>query len=312
MAFDFSTVVAPFRMQPGLRRMAAPATHLTPTGAGDAVVHEKLCVLRRCADEALLVAPGFDAAAALDALAAHAAAAHPAAFVRDALGAWSAPALGWSLQGGELRGRGAPDIGDCLRALPACWRLAGLLSLAFAEDLALVDGASGRIPWMAVCLPSRWAPQDKIGLHFAAIHAGVAEGQALVAAAEALVRLVTAGEHWERSVWTITASPRRDGHPRRVPDPGWPVGADPEALAARAFFRTERQTFLPLPQLRLAVFTIRVEVQPLAVALTSADAAARVHAALQSMSPAVLAYRGLAPARDGLLRWLEARRGAAQ
>ena len=55
------------------------------------------------------------------------------------------------------------------------------------------------------------------------------------------------------------------------------------------------------------MFTIHVEVQPLAQALADPARAARVHDALASMSPAVLDYRGLAAVRDRLLRWLAAR-----
>ena len=47
--------------------------------------------------------------------------------------------------------------------------------------------------------------------------------------------------------------------------------------------------------------------QPLAVAVDTAAKATRLHDALASMSPAVLAYKNLAPAREPLLRWLAAR-----
>jgi len=56
------------------------------------------------------------------------------------------------------------------------------------------------------------------------------------------------------------------------------------------------------------VFTIAVEVQPLAVAIADRDRAARLHDALATMTPAVLAYRGLTPVRDTLLGWLAAQR----
>jgi hypothetical protein len=48
-------------------------------------------------------------------------------------------------------------------------------------------------------------------------------------------------------------------------------------------------------------------VQPLAQAIDSADKAARLHAAIASMSQAVLAYRNLVAVRTPLLRWLEMR-----
>ena len=34
-----------------------------------------------------------------------------------------------------------------------------LLCLALAEDFAVVDGANGTLPWLAVALPSGWAPE---------------------------------------------------------------------------------------------------------------------------------------------------------
>jgi hypothetical protein len=52
------------------------------------------------------------------------------------------------------------------------------------------------------------------------------------------------------------------------------------------------------------VFTIRVMLRPLAEAVTRRDDAQRLHDALASMSDAVLAYKGLAPARERLLAWL--------
>ena len=46
MPFDFeAAVVAPFRMQPGLRRLAHGATQLTPLAPGGKHQREKLAVL---------------------------------------------------------------------------------------------------------------------------------------------------------------------------------------------------------------------------------------------------------------------------
>jgi hypothetical protein len=73
MSFDFAAVSAPFRMQPGLRRLAAGAHQLTPNRPGDRALDEKLAVLMSHAHQALLCAPAFDAGPALQALATHAA-----------------------------------------------------------------------------------------------------------------------------------------------------------------------------------------------------------------------------------------------
>ena len=306
MSFDFAAVSAPFRMQPGLRRLAPGARQLTPNRPGDRALSEKVAVLTSHAQQALLCAPGFDAAPALLALADHAAAEHPDAFDIDGA-RWHARHLGWSVNAGEVQGGGAAAIGACLSALPAHWRNAALLALAFAEDFAVIDGATARIPWLAVCLPSHWAPEEKIGRHFAQVHAPVADNQVLIAAGEHLARLVTGVERWERFVWTVTRHPNLSQHPQRCDNAPWPPDASADELVARAHFRTERQTFIPLPEHRQAVFTIHVELSPLTQALHTADQARQLHDALASMSPAVLTYRGLTDARERLLAWLDQR-----
>ena len=309
MAFDFASISTPFRMQPGLRRLATGVGQLTPNTIGSRALREKLAVLGAYAPQALLGTPGFDPAPALQALSRHAATEHPAAWTCDGGNNGHAHLLGWSVKDGDVteHSDALPEVGPCLRALPAEWRLPALLCLAFAEDFAIIDGKTAHIPWLAVCLPSGWAPEEKIGRHFAQVHAPVADSQLLVAASDHLARLVTGDERWERFVWTLTRHPWLHAHPARK-DPGpWPAEATPEQLARSAFFRTERQTFIPLPAVQQAVFTIHVELQPMADALAGATQARQGQDALASMSPAVLAYRGLTDARDRLLAWLAAR-----
>ena len=304
MPFDFSAVSVPFRMQPGLRRIASGTLQLTPNRSDSAALREKLGVLQHHPTQALLAAPGFDAAPALRALMRQAKAEHPDAFAWDGDHDFAARRLGWSIRGAALHGDGPSEIGACLHALPHEWRLPGLLSLALAEDFAVIDGASARIPWLAVCLPSRWAPEEKVGRHFAEVHGPVADNQLLITAADHLARLVTGADRWERFVWTVSAEPRLMQHPHHVPPTVWPAALDAGALAAHASFRTEYQTFIPLPEARQAVFTIGVESRPLTEAIDGPARARQLHDALASMSDAVLAYRGLTDARERLLAWL--------
>jgi dimethylamine monooxygenase subunit A len=162
------------------------------------------------------------------------------------------------------------------------------------------------VPWMAVTLPSHWAPEHKVGRHFAQIHAPVADGDLLRRAGAALTTLVAGTEHWERFVWNVTDQPRLHAHPDRVDPARWqqPVASDG---LPRAWLRTERQTFLPVPDGRQSVFTIRVHVQALDEAVAGTGKAQRLADAVRSMSPAVLDYRGLTPIRDALLQWLALR-----
>ena len=309
MAFDFDAAVsAPFRMQPGLRRLAAGSPQLTPLALGSRHQREKLAVLSAFWPQALVAMPGFDAGPALAALCRHAAAERPEAWDWDGARA-EARRLGTAVRAdGEIEqtSPGRFGLGDeisrCLQGLPAAWRLAGLLSLAFAEDFAVVNGRDGTIPWLAVALPSHWAPEDKIGRHFAAVHAPVADSELLRKAGDSLMRLVTGAERWERFVWNVTDQPRLHAHPARVDSRRWQHTA-----VSDAWWRTERQTFMPVPGQRQAVFTIHVEVQRLADAIDTPARAAALHAAIASMSDAVLAYRGLTAVREPLLAWLAAR-----
>ena len=135
----------------------------------------------------------------------------------------------------------------------------------------------------------------------------MADNALLVGAAGHLARLVIGVDRWERFVWSIASDPRLMHHPRHVPPTAWPAGLDAAALAAGASFRTEHQTFIPLPELQQALFTIQVESRPLADAIDTPARAMQLHAALASMSDAVLAYRGLGDARERLLDWLALR-----
>ena len=320
MSFDFAAAVSsPHRMQPGLRRLAVGAQQLTPTTAqernGSRHLREKLAVLWAYHPQALLCQPGFDAGPALAALQAHAAAEHPRALQLDD-GQLTAPALGWTLGAdGQPRslGNGWPEIGALLLRLPLAWRHTALLCLAFAEDFAVLDSATGCLPWLAVALPSLWAPEHKLGRHFTEVHAPVADNRLITGAAPHLIQLVTGPQRWERFVWTFSAHPRLHAHPDRVDPARWPAGLDVHTIAAHTWWRTERQTFIPVPGLlsgrRQAVFTIQVDSTPLALALTQAEQAGQVHDALLSMSDAVLAYRGLTAVQAPLLQWLAWRAG---
>ncbi len=307
MSNVFDTIAAPFRMQPGLQRLAPGSPQLTPSSLGSRTLIEKLQVLSSHAAHAFAATADFDAGPALLALMAQAAAEHPSRFSWDGAERFEALALGWAVRSTECTGEGPPEIGRCLRELPPAWRLTGLLSLALTEDFAIIDGANARIPWIAVCLPSRWAPEEKVGRHFAEVHAPVADNRLLMVAADHLARLVTGHDRWERFVWTITADARLAQHPQHARPVQWQAVDDADALSAVAHFRSERQTFIPMPDRRQAVFTIGLESRPLAEAIDSPARARQVHDALASMSPAVLAYRGLTAARTRLLQWLAVR-----
>ncbi|MBC5766201.1 heme-dependent oxidative N-demethylase subunit alpha family protein [Ramlibacter albus] len=195
------------------------------------------------------------------------------------------------------------DPAEALAAIGQREPFQGPVELAFEEDFAVLDGATGKLLWLCVCVPSHWAPEEKIGLPLAAVHATVADNALLLAASQQLVQLVTGNDAYERFVWTVTPSGRYDQHPKRHAREPWPAHLDDEAFAARCWLRAERQSFIPFGN-RQAVFTIRVMLQPLAQAVDTSEKAQRLQDSLASMSGAVLAYKNLATAREPLLRWL--------
>lgn len=315
MSFDFDAAVsAPFRMQPGLRRLTPGADQLTPMHPGSRHQREKLAVLTAYPHQVLVSAEGFDPAPALDAVCRQAAMEHPTRWSWDGNRAM-AHGLGVEVHRGQWRqvAPGTFGLGDevtrCLDRLPAAQRLPALLALAFEEDLAIVDGETATIPWICAALPSHWAPEHKVGHPFAAVHAPVADSERLRAAGEHLMRLVCGPERWERFVWNVTPHPRLHAHPDRVDPAGWTDGLL-AAFPAQAWWRTERQTFIPVPgTLGQAVFTIHVEITPLEAAIATASQAAALHAAIGSMSDAVRDYRNLRVVRPALLAWLAQRAG---
>jgi len=265
MPFSIDQIAVPFRMQPGMRRMAEGEAHLHRLAPHSALWQEKQAALD--AGAGLLQAPGFDARAALQAI-------HERALRDGALTpAHTAP-------------QGAAE-----------------LALMLEQDLAVID-ADGRLAWACICTPSHWAPEARIGQHLSELHAPVADGALLLAATLGLQKLIVAGDCWERHVWSISPSARHDQHPTRHQREPWPLHLDAAALARHCQLRVERQTFFPVPGAAQAVFTIRVMLQPLTEAVRTADQAAHLRAALASMSDAVLDYKNLTAAQPQLLQWL--------
>lgn len=212
---------------------------------------------------------------------------------------------------------------DSAPALDAIWRQAhrdGIatsdppqpLELALEQDLAVLDLASVSVPWMCVCVPSGWAPEEKIGRTLAAIHIPVADSGALSGRWSHLAALMTAGQAWERQVWTISPSSRFDQHPHRHAPAPWPDTDDLQRFASLCYLRSEHQTFFPAfdpagQPLGQAIFTITVALQLLPDAVRRPEDATRLQQSLASMSDAVLHYKRLGEARARLLSWLSHR-----
>ena len=134
---------------------------------------------------------------------------------------------------------------------------------------------------LAVSFPSGWPVRRRAGASLLDLHAPVADGERLQRAAPALSEALLTKGPYVQHVWGINPSGRLDDDP----DETYP----PEPV--RWHLRVERQTTLALPHLGRALFTIRPYLTP--VDELSAEQQRTLGAALQSLSPAAKAYKGV-------------------
>jgi dimethylamine monooxygenase subunit A len=201
------------------------------------------------------------------------------------------------------------DASDATADLGEAAPPAQSVALQLQEDFVILKNENDtlRTEYLSVCFPSRWDPREKLGLDFAAIHAPVADNQMLLAAGSSIMTMAFMKQPMLRHVWLIVPSSSLDQHPEQN-DYSWSETLkDSSPLLPRLFFRVERQTTWPLPQLSRAVFFIRVMMAPLTDVLAQAPERAReLRDALASMTPAVVEYRGMTAAKPRLLAELVA------
>ncbi len=277
-------VVAPFRMRPNLEKLdvAMPALLLRDELA-DVYQRERTQVLTTQPERAMV---GHANPATLE-------------LIRDLA------TSNWPVAAAET----ANDRYSGLPPLPQSEPTRRLTASALQEDFVILkhDGDTLRTEYLSVCFPSRWDPREKLGLDFSAIHAPVADNQMLQAAGSNLMTLAFMKQPMLRHVWLISPSASLDQHPNKN-EAWWAEAlANPLPLLPRLYFRVERQTTWPLPQIRSAVFFIRVMMCSLVDVLSVAtERTAELAATLRSMTPAVAAYRGMASALPRLLAELDA------
>ena len=177
------------------------------------------------------------------------------------------------------------------------------LALRWEPDFLLLrpdtDGLV-RLVGGAVCFPSWWALREKLGLPLTEIH-GIVPGLNAVLGGQIqtfLARLAP-GVSWERENWGLARTPELNLHPlRNLPR------LKPPLVLGEVWLRVEHQSFVALPQSRGILFGIRLKVHPLAEIAQDRAAAHRLQRALATMPEDVARYKGLAEAREDLLRIL--------
>lgn len=176
------------------------------------------------------------------------------------------------------------------------------------EDIAVmrVYAEGDRLVAAHVCAPSHWDPREKIGKGFAAIHEPVAGIEKVNAKAPAMMRALAKGGAFRRYGWSVTVDGRLNHHPE-VPrdfdgDVGEWSGREFDPSDPKLFARVERQVLAGLPEAGLVLFFIRVYTYDVAALPDESRRAFR--AALASMSPETITYKGLESSIGAILDWL--------
>lgn len=164
-----------------------------------------------------------------------------------------------------------------------------LLSPAADGQFILVGGA--------LCFPTSWALEDKMGLPLDAIHAAVPGlNDALDAPIQQFVARLKPGVGYLRSNWGLAATSERNLHPAlQRPRLGSPL--DPETI----WLRVERQMLARIPGTEGLLFGIRIETHPLRTLLADDGLRAGFHRAVRTMPSPLARYKGLAPVQAELL-----------
>lgn len=176
------------------------------------------------------------------------------------------------------------------------------LATLLQEDIALWTRAADGSEWLAaahLCFPNHWAAEDKVGRAFNVVHAPVAGFQRLAKAAPSLIDGMIAKGPFVRFAWGVATDAELNHHPRAAFQ-----GRQFDPLKPELYVRVERQTLHGFQREQGSLFTIRTYFLNCATELNANERAA-LCAAIRSMSPEALIYKGLTQSRDAVLEWLK-------
>ena len=172
----------------------------------------------------------------------------------------------------------------------------GLESIAIhlQEDFAVLqldEQGKNRLAYLNVCMPSGWAPEEKIGKPFHAVHAPVPHIEPINAKQDAIAKLmVNATRGAVRFAWTITDDAALNHHPKRDRSIEHPTPL-PDHPKGEPLLRVERQVIWGFPEHQSALFTIRTYLYPFESLMPEVRAA--LARAVAGMSQESLVYKNM-------------------
>ncbi|MGH7946337.1 MAG: heme-dependent oxidative N-demethylase subunit alpha family protein [Opitutaceae bacterium] len=195
-----------------------------------------------------------------------------------------------------------PAPGDsALSTLPAL-QVVHRLGRSLEPDLLFLsadEDGEFRLRGGALCFPTGWALDEKLGHTIEIIH-GVVPGlnAALAAPIRQFLSRLKPGTAFLRENWGVAATEEMNLHPSRgVAAPELPVALD------RLWLRVEHQALVALPVSRGIVFGIRIALHPLKEVAAGPYAQSFRHA-LGTMPAEMVVYKRLEQIREHLLNML--------
>ncbi|MFT5128059.1 MAG: hypothetical protein ACI8W8_001668 [Rhodothermales bacterium] len=174
------------------------------------------------------------------------------------------------------------------------------LALHWEQDfLLLLPDADGQPVFVegAVCFPSSWAPEEKLGLTVPAIHSSVPTlNERLGPRIGSFLAGIRPEKAWERMNWGVSAAAELNQHPA--------LGLarlEPPFALDQLWVRREDQLLFRLPISGALIFGINVT--NISVSEIAADAQGRagLRQTLETMPAEIAAYKGLSAGRPLLL-----------
>lgn len=176
------------------------------------------------------------------------------------------------------------------------------LGAAFEPDLLFLsrdERGDFRLRGGALCFPTGWALEEKLGHTLDFIH-GVVPGlnRALAAPIQQFLSKLKPGVAFLRDNWGIAATDELNLHPaRNMAPPAAPVALD------RLWLRVENQALIALPEGRGIVFGIRITLHRLD-GLAGDSSGAGLRRALATMPSELIGYKRLESIREDLIKLL--------
>lgn len=174
------------------------------------------------------------------------------------------------------------------------------LACQVQEDICVLEARQNRNRLVAahLCFPNHWSADSRIGKGFTGLHEPVAGFAQANPHDDKIVQAMLHKGPFVRFAWGLSGDDCLDHYPDRPR----PIAFDP--ASPRLFVRIERQVIHGLPDEGLVLFLIHTYHINCTTLARGGEERTRLAAAIGSMDPASLRYKGLEGCAGAIVDWL--------